>query len=561
MADTASSMNELVFLPLGGCEEIGMNLNAYGYGPPDARRWIIVDIGVTFGSLETPGVDLICADPEYLVGETIDAVFLTHAHEDHIGAVALLYPRLRTKAPIYATPFTTELVKSKLAERGGDIRWLKPLSLGGTAKAGPFEVEYITLTHSIPEPNALAIRTPAGVILHTGDWKIDPDPQIGAPTDIAALSKYGDEGVLAMVCDSTNVFEEGESGSEETVRQALNDLIAEQTGRVAVTTFASNVARVKTIIDAAGAAGRSVCLVGRSMHRITDAAKAVGILDKNTEFIDEADAGYLPAEHVLYLCTGSQGEARAALARIARDDHRNVTLGDGDTVIFSSRIIPGNEKEIFAMQNQLASKGVRVITPRMLSDPIHVSGHPCREELRKMYNWVRPKIAVPVHGEQRHLMEHATYARSLQVSEAIAPKNGSLVRLAPGESEVIDDVPAGRLFLDGNRLVPEGAQGISERRRLAQAGSVFASLSFDDEGDLVDGPIIVARGLSEPDGRLADESLDALDEAAEEAVSKMKRRARLDDDSVEKAVGRAIRRACEATFGLRPYIDITVLRS
>lgn len=561
MPDTMTPADELVFLPLGGCEEIGMNLNAYGYGPADKRRWIIVDVGVTFGSLDTPGVDLICADPEYLVGEQIDAIFLTHAHEDHIGAVALLYPRLRTKAPIYATPFTLELVKSKLAERGGDVNWLKPLKLGGRAKAGPFEVKYITLTHSIPEPNALAITTPAGVILHTGDWKIDPAPQIGKPTDVDALTKLGDDGVLAMVCDSTNVFEEGEAGSEETVRDALFDLIAEQTGRVAVTTFASNVARVKTIIDAASAAGRSVCLVGRSMHRITDAAKVVGILDKDVEFVHEADASTIPSDHILYLCTGSQGEERAALGRIARNDHRHVNLGEGDSVIFSCRIIPGNERGIFAMQNQLAEKGVRVITPRMLTDTIHVSGHPCREELRKMYGWVRPQISVPVHGEQRHLMEHAMFAKSLQVPQAVAPKNGSMVRLAPGNAEVIDMVPAGRLFLDGKRLVPEGAQGITERRKLAEAGAVFASVSFDEDGDLVDGPLIVVRGFSEPDGRLADESLNALDEAAETALSKMKRRARMDDDSVEKAVGRAIRRACEATFGLRPYIDITVLRS
>ena len=404
MADSAQLSDELVFLPLGGCEEIGMNLNAYGYGPPHARRWILVDVGVTFGGLDTPGIDLICADPDFLIGEQIDAIFLTHAHEDHIGAVGLLYPRLKTKAPIYATPFTTELVRSKMQERGVDARWLKPVALGGTVVAGPFKVTYITLTHSIPEPNALAIDTPAGMILHTGDWKIDPDPQIGGPTDIEGLTALGDRGVLAMVCDSTNVFEEGESGSEESVKQGLIDLIAEQTQAVAVTTFASNVARVKSIIEAAEQAGRSVCLVGRSMHRITDAAKAVGILPRHMEFVDEYEASSMPAENILYLCTGSQGEARAALGRISRNDHRNVSLGEGDCVIFSSRIIPGNEREIFAMQNALADQGVRIITPRMVKQPIHVSGHPCRGELQKMYQWVRPEIAVPVHGERRHIM-------------------------------------------------------------------------------------------------------------------------------------------------------------
>lgn len=561
MADSIDVGDELVFLPLGGCEEIGMNLNAYGYGPPHDRRWILADIGVTFGSLDTPGIDLICADPDYLIGEKIEAVFLTHAHEDHIGAVGLLYPRLQTKAPIYATPFTAELVRSKMQERGVDPAWLKPVALGGTVKAGPFEVTYVTLTHSIPEPNALAIRTPMGIILHTGDWKIDPDPQIGSETDIKGLTRLGDEGVLAMVCDSTNVFEEGESGSEESVRQGLIDLIAEQKQAVAVTTFASNVARVKSIIEAAELAGRAVCLVGRSMHRITDAAKAVGILPPALEFVDEADASQIPSEHILYLCTGSQGESRAALTRIARGDHRNVSLKDGDTVIFSSRLIPGNEKEIFALQNSLADKGVRVITPRMVPQKIHVSGHPCRDELKRMYQWVRPKIAVPVHGERRHIMEHAAFAKSMQVPEAIAPRNGSLVRLAPGDAEIMDLVPAGRLYLDGGNLVPEGAQGVDERRKLSWSGILFVTVSLDEDGRIVDGPVIVAKGLSESDGRLADESLEPLEMAAEDAIGRMKNRDRLDDEGVERTIGRAIRKACTTVFGLRPIIEVIVLRS
>jgi ribonuclease J len=562
MADTAQTQDELVFLPLGGCGEIGMNLNAYGYGPPHARRWILADLGVTFGNDDTPGIDLICADPDYLVGEQIDAVFLTHAHEDHIGAVGLIYPRLQTKAPIYATPFTAELVRSKMGERGVDLQWLKTISMGGTVQAGPFEVTYVTLTHSIPEPNALAIRTPAGMVLHTGDWKIDPDPQIGSTTDVAGLTALGDAGVLAMVCDSTNVFEEGEAGSEETVRQGLVDLIAEQkTGAVAVTTFASNVARVKSIIDAATRADRHVCLVGRSMHKITDAAKAVGILPPKLEFVDESEAGHFPPEHILYLCTGSQGEPRAALSRIARGDHRHVVLREGDTVIFSSRQIPGNERGIFALQNDLAEKGVRVITPRMVPQKIHVSGHPCRDELRRMYQWVRPRISVPVHGERRHIMEHAAYARSLQVPEAITPRNGSLIRLAPGPAEILDEVPNGRLFLDGNQLVPEGAQGIQERRKLSWNGVVFATVSLDGHGNVMDGPVVVVKGFSEPDGRLADESLEYLEEAAENAVSSMKRKDRFDDDAVERAIGRALRKAAETVWGMRPMIEVVVLRT
>ncbi|MEZ5955266.1 MAG: ribonuclease J [Hyphomonas sp.] len=561
MADTARTDDELVFLPLGGCGEIGMNLNAYGYGPRHERRWIIADMGVTFGGDDTPGIDLICADPDYLIGEQIDAVFLTHAHEDHIGAVGLIYPRLQTKAPIYATPFTAELVRSKMQERGVDDRWLKTIALGATVQAGPFEVTYVTLTHSIPEPNALAIRTPAGLILHTGDWKIDPDPQIGSTTDVAGLTALGDEGVLAMVCDSTNVFEEGESGSEDTVRQGLIDLIAEQTGAVAVTTFASNVARVKSIVEAAEQADRHVCLVGRSMLRITDAAKAVGILPPRMEFIHENDAGHFPPENILYLCTGSQGEPRAALTRIARGDHKNVALGRGDTVIFSSRQIPGNEKGIFELQNQLAENGVRVITPRMVPQKIHVSGHPCRDELRRMYQWVRPQVSVPVHGERRHIMEHAAYAKSLQVPEAVTPRNGSLVKLAPGPAEIVDVVPAGRLFLDGNQLVPEGAQGIQERRKLSWSGIIFATVSIDDHGNVLDGPVLVIKGFSEGDGRLADESLEFLDEAAESAVQGMKRKDRMDDDAVERAIGRALRKAAETAYGHRPMIEVVVLRN
>ena len=552
--------NDLVFVPLGGCGEIGMNLNAYGYGPPDDRRWIVIDLGVTFGDATTPGIDLICPDPEFLLdkADRIDAIFLTHAHEDHIGAVPLLWPKLR--APMYATPFTAHLIAGKLAERGLKHVEVNVIPLEGEVEAGPFKVRYITLTHSIPEPNALAIETPLGTILHTGDWKIDPDPLIGEEVDIESLTKLGDAGVLAMVCDSTNVFVEGESGSEATVRRNLKKLIASLSGKIAVTTFASNVARVATVIEAAKATGRSVCLVGRSMHKIVEAAKTTGVLKGMPDLVNEEAAGSFPDDSILYLCTGSQGEARAALGRISRGDHRNVTLGDGDTVIFSSRVIPGNEREIYDMQNALAERGVRIITDRVEGGPIHVSGHPARDELKRMYQWVRPKISVPVHGERRHIMEHALLARSLQVPQAVTPRNGDMIRLAPGDAETIDLVPNGRMYLDGNKLVPAGSDGLRERVAISQYGYVTVSVAIDDDGSVVDGPYASARGLSEEDGRSAEESLGAIEEACDDALNGLKSKKRLSDDIVENELFRAVRRASQKAFGRKPVIDITILR-
>lgn len=553
-----AEISELVFLPLGGCEEIGMNLNAYGYGPAHDRRWIIADIGVTFGNADTPGIDIITPDPTFLEDQKIEAIFFTHAHEDHIGAAGLLWARM--KAPMYATPFTAELLRDKLVERGVDEKYLKSIPLGATIKAGPFSVEYVPMTHSIPEMNGLAITTPLGLIFHTGDWKIDADPQVGEDMAIKRLKAMGDEGVLAMICDSTNVFEDGESGSEARVRKSLMALIAGQRGKVAVTTFASNVARVETIVLAAEAAGRRVCLVGRSMHKVTNAAKVAGLLNGVQDFIDEEEAGFFPPDNILYLCTGSQGEPRAALGRIARGDHRHVTLGKGDTVIFSSRTIPGNETGIYEMQNQLADKGVDLITPKMLKEPIHVSGHPCRDELRQMYQWIRPDISIPVHGERRHLIEHAKYAKSLQVGQAVTPKNGDMVRIAPGPAKIIDNVPAGRLHLDGGQLVPADAAGLSERKKMAFSGLVTVAVALDRDGRAVDGPLCTARGFSDPDGSPAEALLDLLDEVAEKALDKMKLRNRQDDDLVENELGRAVRKACEREAHRKPLVDVIVLR-
>ena len=517
-----------------------------------------MDVGVTFGGPDTPGIDLIMPDPSFLETERdrIEAIILTHAHEDHIGAIAHLWPRFQV--PVYATAFTAYLVQDKLKEQGLERDVEMRLAVPGEVyKVGPFEFEYIHLTHSIPEPHGLMIKTPAGVIFHTGDWKIDPNPMIGDDFDIERVKKLGDDGVLAMVCDSTNVFEEGESGSESTVREELIRVVGEQTGRVAITTFASNVARLASCCEAAKENGRSVALVGRSMFRITGAAEAVGLL-KGVNFIEAEEAKHLPPDKVLYLCTGSQGEARAALSRIARGDHPHAELGEGDTILFSSRVIPGNERGIFDLQNALAEKGVKVITDRQR--PIHVSGHPCRDELKRMYQWARPKIAVPVHGERRHLAEHARLARTLQVNETVTPNNGEIVRLWPGEAEIIDEVPSGRLYLDGNRLTPENAGGLSERKRLSFNGHVSVTVALDARGRVKDGPYVNVRGFSESDGRLADESLEALDDAADAAIGRVASKDLNDDEKIEKMLMRAVKRSAEATFGKRPIVDVTVLR-
>jgi ribonuclease J len=552
--------DELVFLPLGGSGEIGMNLNAYGYGPPDARQWIIVDIGVTFGREDsTPGIELILPDPSYLeeVRDDIIGIVLTHAHEDHIGALGWLWPRL--KAPCYATPFTAALIREKLRERGLlDKVPLTEIPLKGQLTLGPFEIDFVTLTHSIPEPNGLAIRTPLGLIWHTGDWKIDPDPLIGETTDEVKLRAMADEGVLAMVCDSTNVFVEGTAGSEADVRLKLTEVIKQQKGRVAVTAFASNVARVETALLAARAAGRTPCLVGRSMHRIVAAAKSVGMLADAPQTIDEEEAGTLPDENVLFLCTGSQGEARAALSRIARGEHRNVSLRQGDTVIFSSRVIPGNEAAIHDMQNAFLERGVELITAD--DHFIHVSGHPARDELKQMYAWARPRIAVPVHGEKRHIREHVKLALELQIPEAIAPSNGDLIRLAPGPATLIDEVPSGRLYVDGSTIIEAEDEALKDRRRLGAEGAVNVSLAVNAKGGIVAGPSVTVRGLTMDDDEDFEIALEELEDTAKAAFQRLKHQEREDDEAVEQVLVRAVRKAAEKLWRKRPLVDVTVLR-
>jgi ribonuclease J len=552
--------DELVFLPLGGSNEIGMNFNLYGYGPPHARKWIVVDLGVTFGDQTTPGVEIILPDPTFIEEHARDilGIVLTHAHEDHIGAVAWLWPRL--KAPLYATPFTAFLLREKLREKGllGEAP-ITEVPLNGKITLGPFEMTLITLTHSIPEPNGVAIRTPLGTILHTGDWKIDPDPLTGAVTDAGAIRALGDEGVLAMVCDSTNVFVDGEAGSEADVRETLNRLIGELKGRVATACFASNVARMDTIIRAAESAGRRVCLVGRSMIRMSQAARSVGLLADIAPFIPDTEARHFPPEKILYLCTGSQGEARAALSRIAEGNHPYVSLGAGDACVFSSRIIPGNEIPIRNLQNKLADRGVRLYTER--DHPgIHVSGHPCRDELKQMYQWARPTIAVPTHGERRHLLEHAALARDLQVPHAIAPRNGDMVRLAPGAPQIIDEVPSGRLYVDAGVVTAENGDALRERRHAAFNGVLTVSVVLDGRNRIVSGPAVRALGLpGDADYPLAE----AMDDLAEEARGGLQRLSADDcddDHAVEAALSRTVKKAAFRIWKRRPVVETTVLR-
>jgi ribonuclease J len=546
----AHSDDELVLLPLGGAGEIGMNFNAYGFGPEGERKWIVVDCGVLFGrESTTPGVDLIMPDIGYLAERRQDVlgIVATHAHEDHIGAIHLLWPML--KCPVYATPFTARLIEGKLEEAGLRERLrINVVPLHGRLKLGSFDITFVSITHSIPEPNALAIRTPLGTVVHTGDWKIDPDPLLGEKTDTNALRKLGDEGVLALVCDSTNALVEGESGSEARVREALTRLIGTLKGRVAVTAFASNVARLDTIAKAARAHGREVVLVGRAMHKIVQAACDTGYLADFPRTVDEEEADALPPHRVLYICTGSQGEMRAALPRIAAGEH-SVKLGPGDAVIFSSRIIPGNELAIFELHNKLAGLGVEVLSAE--DHFVHVSGHPARGELAEMYRWTRPRIAVPVHGELRHMHAHARLAHELQVPQAVVIENGHLLRLAPGRAQVIDETPSGRVHLDGQVLVAEGLGLARARRSLSFAGMIAITLVLDGKGRVAADPALVMEGIPEP-----------VHEAVRDAVEGVVKRhnpKRDDEEKLRETVRRAARGAAEDAWGKKPVTRVEVV--
>jgi ribonuclease J len=546
---------EFVFVPLGGVGEIGMNLYLYGYGPEGAREWLIVDMGVTFGGDYEPGIDVILPDIRFLEEErhNIVGLLLTHAHEDHFGAVADLWPLLGG-VTVYATPFTAEMFKSKLAEFGGAKGFpLEIVPMGDRRAIGPFDIELVSMSHSIPEPSAVVIRTPLGAALHTGDWKLDEKPLTSAPTDIARLKELGRDGVTALICDSTNAVRDGVSPSEADVAVVLDKLIREAPWRVAVTTFASNVARIRSVAEATRAAGRELVVVGRAMYRVIEAAQATGYLDPDLAFHDETAFESLPARKVVALCTGSQGEQRAAMARIALDEHPNVELDPGDRVIFSSRTIPGNEKAVARVQNGLADRGIEVITDQ--DAPVHVSGHPRRGELEQLYGWVKPDIAIPMHGEGRHLEAHAKLAERLGVKDVVRARNGAMVRLAPGPAAIIDDVPVGRLYRDGAILTRADDGQVRDRRRLSFAGTVSVSLVLSDKGALLAEPEVALTGLPIANGEgVSFETI--VRDAASGTIDSIPRPKRKDQALVSEAVRRSVRAAVNQAWGKKPMCSV-----
>ncbi|MCP8938281.1 ribonuclease J [Alsobacter sp. SYSU M60028] len=549
--------DELVFLPLGGVGEIGMNASLYGFGPPRDRKWILVDCGVSFAGEDLPGIDLILPDLRFIEEQrhNLLGIVITHAHEDHIGALMDLWPRLQ--APVYATQFAASLLEiRRFSEPGARKVPINVVNRGSRVTLGPFEIEFIAMAHSIPESTALAIRTPAGTVLHTGDWKIDPTPGAGWATDEARLREIGDEGVRAMVCDSTNVVRGGESPSEADVAATLRDIMAGAKHRVAVTTFASNVARIRAVAEAALACGREVVAVGRAMDRVVQVAAECGYLDGLPPFRSSETYGYLPRDKVVALLTGSQGEPRAALARVAEDQHPDITLAPGDLVILSSRTIPGNEKAVGRIVNALIRQGVEIITDR--THMVHVSGHPRRGELEQLYRWVRPRVAVPVHGEALHLHEHAALARSLGVDEVIEATDGDLMLLGPGQAGVIDKVSCGRLYKDGSLLIHAGDSTVQERRRLSFGGLVSVAIALDTRGDLVGDPAFEISGLPQVT-RDRTPFEDVIEEAILNVINGLPKARRRDPDLVENAVERAVRAAVGDAWGKKPSCHVHVL--
>jgi ribonuclease J len=543
---------ELLFVPLGGAGEIGLNLNLYGL----EGRWLMVDFGISFADETLPGVEIVLPDPSFIAerSEDLSGLVLTHAHEDHFGAIPYLWERL--SCPIYCTRFTATVLARKLEDIGIKGAPINVVTPGERFMVGPFDCSLLRVTHSIPESHALAVRTPLGNVLHTGDWKLDPAPLVGSLTATDDLETFGREGVLAMVADSTNILNPGTSGSEAEVRDSLTSLIAAIEHRVVLTTFASNIARLETAIHIAQAVGRHAIPVGRSMHRMIEAAREVGYLQGLPPLLDERSAKELPRSKVLWLATGCQGEPRAALSRIAAGQHPSVKLEPGDVVIFSSKIIPGNERILYNLHNSLVSRGVEVITEH--DHFVHVSGHPCRDEVEQMYHWIRPQIAVPVHGEARHLHEHLAFARKLGVPQPLEVKNGDLVRLAPAPAMVIDEVPTGRLVLENDELIAAGDNLFRMRRRLMNHGTVLVGLVLDSYGGLLASPQLSTFGAAdlEREPGLSDAVLGEI----EDAIEDLEDEAALDDERIRQAARSAIRRALRLVRDRRPIIEIQITR-
>jgi len=550
--------DELVFVPLGGLGEIGMNAALYGFGPEKRKRWILVDCGMGFAGEEAvPGVDVMYPDLRFIEerARDLEAIFITHAHEDHIGAIGEMWPRLR--APVYATRFAAGLITTRrMSEPGAPKIELREIVPGRRIEAGPFSVEYVPVAHSIPESNALAIRTPHGLVLHTGDWKLDATPYIGNTTAEASFRALGDEGILALICDSTNVVREGVSPSETEVADALAQVIADSPHRVAVTTFASNVARLRAVAEAAQKTGREVVVVGRAMDRVIDVAAECGYLDGLPEFRRADTFAHLPRDKVVALLTGSQGEPRAALARVAENEHPDISLAPGDRVVFSSRAIPGNERAIGRIMNSLTRAGVEVITDR--HGLVHVSGHPRRGELEQMYAWTRPQVAVPAHGEDVHLAEHARFARAQGVRNVVQARNGAVVRLAPGPAEVVEHVPSGRLFRDGDILIEATDRAIPERRKLSLAGVVSVAIAMDGRGELAGDPVVDVMGLPAKTRR-GDSIPDLVADTVMRTLDNLPKAKRRDPEGVENAVDRAIRSAVNEVWGKKPACHVMVV--
>lgn len=551
-----SKKEEFIFLPLGGVGEIGMNFALYGYGPKANRRYIIVDVGVTFPGDELPGADLVLPDIEFIAKQKdkLDGIVITHAHEDHYGALMALWPMLGVD--VYCTPFTASMLEAKLeGERNAPNIPIKIYKPNKPFKVGAFEIEGIHVTHSVPEPVSLVIRSPLGNVIHTGDWKIDPAPTLGQKTDEAKFREVGDAGVLALICDSTNAMRDGESPSEEQVSVSLAEIITKAEGRVLVTTFSSNVGRIRSIAEAAEKCGRKVMVLGRSLLRVCEVSRDLGYLDGLAPFLSEDEFASVPRNKIVVILTGSQGEPRAALAKLARDDHRNANLTAGDMVIFSSRSIPGNEREIITIQNQMIEQGVEVV----LDGPqlVHVSGHPRRNELRKMYEWTRPQIGVPVHGEAAHLAAHAKLMADEGIESVMPVRNGDMLRLAPGAPEIVDVVPHGRIYKDGNVIGDEDATGIKRRRVLSWVGHVVIALVLDGQGELLADPEITCEGLP----RMADTEdrfEDVLYDVALSTVESLPPKKRRDLQRVQNAVERAVRNEARDIWGKKPLITVFV---